>query len=771
MINFDLHIHSFASRYKETDGVVDNSKKENICVLLEKLNSYNIALFSITDHNRFDIELYEELDKTLRDNADIYPNVKCLLAGVEFDVNLESGMESCHIIAIFDAKNNRDNYAKICGGIAAVKEIKNKDEYYTREEFEKILKKIELPVILIAHQKKSMGSSTGKHRSLSDSTSHPNDLIKLGFISALEIQKNKVEGILKNELQKIGIDIALVYGSDCHDWSVYPCHDLSQPRSGFETPPHAEILPTFRGLLMAVTSPQTRFKRRINDNANYIKSFSINNKKIELHSGINVITGENGAGKSTLLALLCARDGVRLPQYITKLRDKNSIQIENSISRSRVQYVAQNEIIERYNCSIKELFSKSHEILFNEVDHSQFEEAYKKFGHELLEFILNNINVKLRENQLKMSMWKLPIDAKVETYFVRTCIPQSFATIQNEYKEAHVKFLNVMRLLKEISENKSLTPFMADISGLIDEVGRVHKLIAAKFDEKEVEIEVKNAIVSACRNYDTRIRELSTLRDREYMENEDKRTGFIDCVVSHVLNSLKRIEFPVRPSKVNGGSKNLVHGFYFNQEAKYHQTDVYDDFLKAMFNKAYQSEVAIGGINDIGDFSSAVRNCGAKASKAEVSSIYQSNLSRFIDEQKELRAYIANIDNANIGNTLGEMALAYYEYVTDATNEWDVLVIDQPEDNISNKNVQERLVAYLGKLRDTKQIIYVTHNPLLVVNIDADNIIYLTNSGGKIDAVAGSLEYEDEDVNILNLIAENMDGGKEAVQRRVRVYE
>ena len=43
-------IHSIASKYKESAGVVDESTVENAEVLLQKLNETGIGLFSITDH-------------------------------------------------------------------------------------------------------------------------------------------------------------------------------------------------------------------------------------------------------------------------------------------------------------------------------------------------------------------------------------------------------------------------------------------------------------------------------------------------------------------------------------------------------------------------------------------------------------------------------------------------------------------------------------------------------------------------------------------------
>lgn len=140
-MKFDLHIHSIASKYKESDGIVDNSTIDKTSVLLDKLEENEVGLFSITDHNRFNVELYNKLDSEIKTGK--YENVKGIVAGVEFDVQIDDDMGKCHIITIFDAKNKEDNYKKIKGCIDENK-LENKEGYYTRDEFESILKKLVL---------------------------------------------------------------------------------------------------------------------------------------------------------------------------------------------------------------------------------------------------------------------------------------------------------------------------------------------------------------------------------------------------------------------------------------------------------------------------------------------------------------------------------------------------------------------------------------------------------------------------------------------------
>ena len=168
VIKFDLHIHSHESAYKEKNGIVDNSTKENIHILLSKLNEHGVSLFSITDHNRFSVELYKTIIKELSTPNNAYPNVEAVLPGVEFDIKLEDNMEKCHVIAIFDLKNDFDKMKQIQDALLT-DPLDNPAAFYTKDRFENILHAIGLDTILIASQRKDINNHSGNHNSLSDS--------------------------------------------------------------------------------------------------------------------------------------------------------------------------------------------------------------------------------------------------------------------------------------------------------------------------------------------------------------------------------------------------------------------------------------------------------------------------------------------------------------------------------------------------------------------------------------------------------------------------
>ena len=87
------------------------------------------------------------------------------------------------------------------------------------------------------------------------------------------------------------------------------------------------------------------------------------------------------------------------------------------------------------------------------------------------------------------------------------------------------------------------------------------------------------------------------------------------------------------------------------------------------------------------------------------------------------------------------------------------IIIDQPEDNLATKYINDGLVAAIKKVKKNKQIILVSHNATIPMMGDAQQIIYCENSQGKINGTP-----------VLDLIASITDGGKPSIKKRVKKY-
>lgn len=758
-IRIDLHIHSYASFYKEpsySDGssIVEFSKKENVDVLLNKLLQNGISLFSVTDHNRYDITLYKTIMEKLNEHE--YSSLH-LLHGIEFDVKFESDKKVAHVIAIFDVKNEDD--MKTINSVLNMDIIKEKTGFYSKEKFEQILRRIGLNTLLIVHQHCSLDNNKGKHNSLSESTADPYKIIKIGYVDALEYQKPNVEGILKNNLRNVETKAALVTGSDCHDWQYYPKHDRDSKENDryFSK---CKILPSFKGLLLGLTSTKSRFNRSDNLNTNYIESFQINNNTIKLDPSINVIIGENGSGKSTLFNILSGNKK-NIKGYIHTLKTKNGI--ETNFSNINIKEIHQAELIDKFNKD--KLFDD--EKLFAEIDCTSFENLYKTFSKDLKQKIEHNILV--NETKVKLESTNFLIKNKYEeasTLYVS--VTKNFSDeIINVHTERRKKLGAILSMLVDEFQNpyypqNEKEALFKSISLIRD----VYQSVKHKELEVDLENQVRNIILAKVDEYIDAITDLSTSQDREIHEYKTNKLNFINDIVKAILLDVGEYPIIEIPKTVSGMSRKRDKGFVFTREMNFHDNDVSTRFLEFMFTKKYQNLENICNISTKEDFKNAILGC---SDINKINEIWNSNFEKFLVWAKKQKSYIKEeTSNDSVGSTLGELSLAYYKFQTYDSKEWDVLMIDQPEDNISNNRIASKLLQYFNKVRDNKQLILVTHNPLLVINLDADNVIHLKKMNDTITVTSGCLE--DEDNNVLSLVAETLDGGKEMIKKRLRVY-
>ncbi len=760
IIKFDLHIHSKESRYKESAGIVDLSTKENLGLLLSHLDQNNVALFSITDHNRFNPELYVEINRILGQGDHPYPSVKAVLAGVEFDVIIDEGMEKCHIITIFDANKDVDKLQKIKDGLQT-NLLTDVQGAYSKKDFEDILKKIGLNTILIASQRKDIHNQNGKHNSLSDSATDVEQIIRLGYINALEFQKPKVEGILLNNLKELSLPVSLFSGSDCHDWTCYPYHDKKNQNKDFHHS-KAKILPTFKGLLMAVTSPETRFNCSENLDPIAVDCLEIVEQKLPLVNGVNAIIGENGSGKTTLLKLI---NGTTSEAYVKRLIRDNALKVQCSIDPQKVKYIEQGQIIRKFN--EKTLFSAGEDSGFKELDCMPFREVYTTYADAIKKGIKAQVDKQEKLDSLSKYTIAFEEGMVARNYYVDITGNEMFESTDNPHEKARKDIQSILKKLSTLISEAYFEPYKDQMEQIIRELKLIRDDIERKWSVKNYEANVKNIMHSCLDDYLRKVKEHLSAKDREIKDYNKKKRQLTDVVVTTIEASFSDVLWPANPPAIEGVTKNPKQGFYFNREAVYNGVSMLDSFFAKMFVKDYNNLNSIQTINTYKQYSDAIRNC---TSISDINTKWDENFEKFISDATKTHDYIMDGADQQIGNTLGEMSLSYYKFFTKDDQDWRVLIVDQPEDNISNNNISKKLIGYFNDIRDKKQIIFVTHNPLLVVNLDVDNVIFVKNDNGIISAKNGCLEYEDEQTDILELIAQNMDGGKETIEKRLKVY-
>lgn len=117
-------------------------------------------------------------------------------------------------------------------------------------------------------------------------------------------------------------------------------------------------------------------------------------------------------------------------------------------------------------------------------------------------------------------------------------------------------------------------------------------------------------------------------------------------------------------------------------------------------------------------------------------------------------------------HSLGQRATALMLFLL-SQEDVDVLVVDQPEDDLDNQTVYAEIVGRILENKGARQIIFATHNPNIPVLGDAEQIVRCRYAPDGIHVAQGALD----DRSIQEEIVSVMEGGRDAFERRQRIYE
>ena len=107
-----------------------------------------------------------------------------------------------------------------------------------------------------------------------------------------------------------------------------------------------------------------------------------------------------------------------------------------------------------------------------------------------------------------------------------------------------------------------------------------------------------------------------------------------------------------------------------------------------------------------------------------------------------------------------------------------ILIIDQPEDDLDNETIFNKIVKMIRTIKLYRQIIIVTHNANLAITGDSDRLIICQNDNNKFDMICDSMEstrkynYKSlnsdiKDETVLKIGCKILEGGTKALKQRV----
>lgn len=774
-LKLDLHIHSAVSSSKDGSKVKNNTL-DNVPLLVQKLNEQGVNVCSIIDHDTFSYDMYLALKQA--ENAD--NSIQKVLPGVEFSVCFSSnGSERViHVVAIFSDEDE-----------TKVRSIENllkttPPNYlhaYKEEDFLELLREIDINTILIAHQKNTL---TSKQARKNDANILGNkkflEFVYTDYFEAFEFKNRHNEVLNKNFLiqNKLDDKIRFVTGTDCHDWSVYPSETPDEIIESFPYT-YVKCLPTFRGLVMAMTD-HTRMKvvdsfftatRYTLPSINFTNGDS--NFEIPLSKGINVIIGDNSVGKSLLLHALTG--------YI-----KPKSLLPTSVVTGYKKYLKEHKL------SIPKQITEDHIFCFdmqgevrikfeeNKLNRTEFLEkyfpasiestAYKALVESEISRMIDYLSQKFEfaSKVKKLGQFKIEINeenAESLTFVNNIGYGKQKST---PFSDIVLQIENIITQLGNIIKMNLDTEDVDSIQSTIETFSKMKE----KYDTKARLIENENSRMEVVSGV---IRKKTTQHKKSISDTQKRRSAFAENTaelknqVVELVTASRSIH-PYTPfiaqTQIRANT-NRVCDYEF--VSKLQIDEINTEYFLSLISRTLKSGKKIDWETIT---EKRLQDMMLKYDDTPVLQFFNNALHMLLEEDlrpKNSIIYQGMDKYAELSSGLD--AKIYFDLLSYETLQDGIYIIDQPEDNISQSAIRNYLLDRFKTMGENRQVIMVTHNPQFIVNLDIDNLIFLSQKDGKITVQSGALEYNCPEYNILDIVAQNIDGGLDSIKKRWKRYE
>lgn len=633
-----------------------------------------------------------------------------------------------------------------------------------------------------------------------------------------KMMKNLSSMVIKNSVSSI-------YGSDFHGKidSSHPNYETLKNNLFYMKSERS-----FEGLKLALLDQESRvftidrFNSSRKDNSNWIKKIklSINGKICYLNLGdsLNSIIGARGSGKSYLINSLlntnkysnsniqkqiqlleieyadgtkgkCLNDNKYdyLGQRNAKIDDGTSIYNVLSDAPYNVdsfkKFISENnsativksknnikDIINLLNCKL-ESCKKIYEIIDKGFDNS-FIKDYCKYSSELInEAQINNVFVNANDFYEKQINKKNDDNEKIQqtidllksTNTNLNTISKifEFTNISDEEKDEFEIFKNetnnIIKILERI--NNQIKYNIRNIKEVYFHTKRIEENIKKNMTNRELSYE------NSFENFKGIIRDI-----KENINVLSEGNNDLESILKDRIENIEEIQFNL------GNRKCKLRTVYFIN---------FNELSKGLANnllKNYKKEIEIKKIiNGIMNFESLeninnlIENIDKRIENVHLNMPENILLNKNVEICSGVDEEYKNISQMSPG----ERSSLLLDLIMNADKS-RILIIDQPEDDLDNETVYKTIVTKLRELKFRRQIIVVTHNANICINGDSDSIIICENIEGNFNYYSDTMESTNlynyystvnnlRERRILEISSHILDGGKEALRKRIKV--
>lgn len=343
------------------------------------------------------------------------------------------------------------------------------------------------------------------------------------------------------------------------------------------------------------------------------------------------------------------------------------------------------------------------------------------------------------------------------------------------YEQADIVFRQMSAEFDKIGLiNQSFTGNMQKIKALYGQLLEKKETLKEEFAKIKREIDVPNLNPDDFLKLNRTI-ETSKLKLVEIKKSENKKAELQKLVVDKMteLNNLWHKEFQILEKEVSRINK------YDNSLSIEVDYKGRNDIFYSKLHEVFKGSGIRGGTYDTiqreyKDFVELYRDNVNLNSMLNISENLivelKNRLSANLEELLTFRVpdrFIIKYNGKPLkDHSLGQRATALILFLL-AQKETDVLIIDQPEDDLDNQTIYEDVIKEIKGLKGDMQFIFATHNANIPVLGDSEKIVsceYIDNE--KIEITDGTIDSPEIQKQIVTI----MEGGKEAFKRRKNIY-
>lgn len=403
-----------------------------------------------------------------------------------------------------------------------------------------------------------------------------------------------------------------------------------------------------------------------------------------------------------------------------------------------------------------------------------------------IEFSFNDIKEKVEELNESMNGYAEILELKPSELEVKVNIPKDI--IETKKLKVNKSIENIERKLDEevasslINQRKELLEKKDKLISETDNEEKEYQKYLSDLDnwkKNKEEIIGNESKENTIKALEKDLNYINNDLEKDYEKHKEERINLIEQIYSkkqEIVKVYEKIYMPVNneierilnkvDNQINFKTNMLITDKKFGEKILAYIAKNYGGIFSGRADSINKINNMINSkdfnkIDDIKEFINGILGC-----------IYEDidNSSKKVKNKEEFYQLLCGLDYIDVTYTLkvgdssiqelspGERGIVLLIFYL-ALNQNDIpIIIDQPEDNLDNQSVYDKLVPCICEAKKKRQVIIVTHNPNIAVACDAEQIIYcsMNKTKNEIRYISGSIENNEIRKKVIDVLEGTM---------------